>query len=106
SSPVVVWLSALVAFGVAMAVIFKRESSPLLVLVYSVFEGLFLGGISRWYALYASQGRDGGPNIVLQAVIGTFVAFGVMLLLYRRGRLRATPRFQKMMMGALVSYLV
>src|SRR4051794_13075907 len=36
SSPVVVWLSALVAFGVAMAVIFKRESSPLLVLVYSV----------------------------------------------------------------------
>ena len=41
----------------------------------------------------------------MQAIIGTFVAFGVMLALYSSGRLRATPRFQKMMTVALVSYL-
>src|SRR4051812_11798277 len=102
SSPVVGWVAALAAFGVAMGVIFRREPSPTLVLLYSGLEGLFLGGISRWYALYGSQGRDADPTIVLQAVIGTFVAFGVMLLLYRSGRLRATPRFQRMMVGALV----
>ena len=37
--------------------------------------------------------------------LGTLVAFGVMLALYASGKLRATPRFQKMMMVAMVSYL-
>src|SRR6185369_5970507 len=58
SSPLVVWLSALVAFGFAIAVIVKRDASPVLVLAYSAFEGLFLGGISRWYALYAGHGTE------------------------------------------------
>ena len=40
----------------------------------------------------------------MQAIIGTLVAFGVMLALYSSGRLRATPRFQKILMVALVSY--
>src|SRR6478736_5151143 len=53
------------------------------------FMFVVLVGISRWDALYAGHGTE-DPNIVLQAVIGTFVAFGVMLLLYRSGRLRAT----------------
>jgi uncharacterized YccA/Bax inhibitor family protein len=105
TSPVVVWVSALVAFGFAMAVIVKRDASQVLVLLYSAFEGLFLGGISRWYALYAGHGTE-DPNIVLQAVVGTFVGFGVMLALYKSGRLRATPRFQRMLIGAMVSYLV
>jgi uncharacterized YccA/Bax inhibitor family protein len=103
--PAIVWLAMLVAFGLAMAVIFKRNASPVLVLLYSAFEGLFLGGLSNWYALYAGHGTS-DPQIVLQAVVGTFVAFGVMLLLYRSGRLRATPQFTRMMIGAMVSYLV
>ncbi len=99
-----VWVAALVAFGLAMAVIFKRSSSPALIMLYAAFEGIFLGGISRWYDVYVSTVKGTPTGIVTQAIIGTFVAFAVMLLLYTSGRLRATPRFQKMMLVAFVSY--
>jgi uncharacterized YccA/Bax inhibitor family protein len=104
SHTLLVWLSMLVAFGLAMVVIFKRDASPALVLLYAVFEGAFLGGLSQWYQQWADA-HGAQQSIVLQAVIGTFTAFGVMLLLYRSGRLRATPRFRKMMLVAMVSYL-
>lgn len=99
SAPWVLWVSVLVAFALAMVVSFKRVTSPPLILAYALFEGVFLGGISRYY----DAAFDG---IVLQAVIGTFTAFGVMLVLYRTGVLRATPRFRKMMLVAMGSYLV
>ena len=102
---VLVWLCALVAFGLALAASFTREAKPALILLYAVFEGLFLGGISRWYDVYVAQVKGTPTGIVTQAIIGTLVAFGVMLALYSSGRLRATPRFQKMMMIALFSYL-
>jgi uncharacterized YccA/Bax inhibitor family protein len=104
-TPVLFMIPMFIALGLGIAVSVKRDASPALIMAYAAFEGLFLGGVSYWYQTYATL-RSGQPsNIVLQAVIGTFVAFGVMLLLYKTGRLRATPRFQKMMAIALVSYL-
>jgi uncharacterized YccA/Bax inhibitor family protein len=100
----VVWVAALVAFGLAMAVIFKRSPSRALIVLYAAVEGVFLGGISRWYDVYVSSVKGTPTGIVTQAIIGTFVAFAVMLLLYSSGRLRATARFQKMMLVAFVSY--
>jgi len=105
TSPAITWISMIVAFGLAMVVSFKRDASPALILLYALFEGAFLGGISRWYDVYFSAVRGTPSGIVLQAVIGTFTAFGVMLVLYRTGLLRATPRFQKMMWVAMLSYL-
>ena len=64
SAPWVVWVCALVAFGLAMAVSFKRDSSPLLIALYALFEGAFLGGISNWYLQYA-QARGNESNIVV-----------------------------------------
>lgn len=104
-APALVWVSAIAAFIVGMVVSVKRNSSPPLIMLYAALEGFFLGGISNWYQSYATIASGQQSNIVLQAVIGTFVAFGVMLLLYKSGRLRATPRFQKMMMIAMFSYL-
>jgi uncharacterized YccA/Bax inhibitor family protein len=105
SNPVLVFIPMLVALGLGIAVSVKHDASPALIMAYAAFEGVFIGGISFYFQQYATL-RSGQPsNIVLQAVIGTFVAFGVMLLLYKTGRLRATPRFQKMMMIALMSYL-
>lgn len=98
------FVSALAAFVVAMFVIFKKVSSPPLVLAYSALEGLFLGGISAWYSAYgAAQGND---NLVLQAVTGTLVAFAVMLAMYKTKIIKVTGTFRKMMMVAMVSYLV
>ena len=106
SAPLIVWGGAVAAFIVAMVVIFKRTANPPLIMAYAALEGLFLGGISHWYQDYAaSRSSTGQSNIVAEAVLGTLVAFGVMLGLYKSGRLRATPRFQKMMTIALVSYL-
>lgn len=113
--PWLVWVAMLVGLGLGLANALKRTVSPPLVMLYALVEGVFLGGISRWYNDAFGSGsyhlnEQGqlvqGVNIVGQAVLGTFVAFGVMLALYASGRLRATPRFQKMMMIGLVSYLV
>ena len=101
----VVWVCAIIAFGLALAATFTREAKPALILLYAVFEGLFLGGISRWYDVYVAAVKGTQTGIVMQAIIGTLVAFGVMLALYSSGRLRATPRFQKILTVALVSYL-
>jgi uncharacterized YccA/Bax inhibitor family protein len=98
TAPALMWGSLIVAFVIGMVVSFKRTTNPALIMAYSVAEGFFLGGISQWYnAAY--------NGIVLQAVIGTFSAFAVMLVLYKSGRLRATPRFTKMMTIAMFSYL-
>ena len=105
SAPWLVW-GALIGgliLGIVNAV--KRVVSPPLILLYAAVEGVFLGGLSWLYNEYYGTGA-GNANIVGQAIVGTFVAFGVMLALYASGKLRATPRFKKMMMVALVSYLV
>ena len=94
-----VWLAlpaALVGFGLAMVVIFKKTVSPPLILAYAAVEGVFLGGIS---AIFNAQFANG---IVLNAVVGTAAVFGGMLVVYKTGAVRVTPRFQKWMMGALI----
>ena len=94
-----VWLAlpaALVGFGLAMVVIFKKTVSPPLILAYAAVEGVFLGGIS---AIFNAQFGNG---IVLNAVVGTAAVFGGMLVVYKTGAVRVTPRFQKWMMGALI----
>jgi len=103
SMPSMLWISMFVAFGLAMANSFKKEVSPALVLAYGVAEGVLLGGISRFYSeAYAET----APNLVSQAVIGTFVAFAVMLWLYRSRIVKVNGKFMKVFMVAMVSYLV
>jgi uncharacterized YccA/Bax inhibitor family protein len=88
-------LAALVGFGLAMVNIFKKQVSVPLVLAYGVAQGVFLGAISASY-----EGTYRG--IVVQAVVGTAAVFGAVLLGYRSGRLRATPKFAKVVTFGLV----
>ncbi len=94
------WVIGLVGglvFGLINA--FKREPSPVLIVVYAAFEGVFLGGISAMYHFM----WDG---IVLQAVLATFAVFAVSLLLFRSGKVRVTPKFTKFLLIAISGYLV
>lgn len=75
----------------------KRVPSPALVLAYGAAEGVVIGGISYVFELSY-------PGIVVQAVVGTLAAFAAMLGLFATGVLRATPRFQRMMMVGLLGY--
>ncbi|MGV1034523.1 MAG: Bax inhibitor-1/YccA family protein [Microbacteriaceae bacterium] len=94
-----VTIAGLVGFGLAMANIFKREPSAVLVLGYSAAQGVFLGAISMVYeAMF--------PGIVLQAVLATFAVFGVTLALFASGKVRASARATKIFMIAIVGYMV
>lgn len=95
--------SALVAFVLAMVISFKKTSSPILVILYSAFEGLFLGAISAWYQSLGEA--NGNGNLVLQAVTATFVVFFVTLFAYKSGVIRVTEKSRRIFMIMLFSYL-
>ena len=87
------------AFILAMVNIFSKTVRPALIIAYAAFEGLALGTLSHFYeTIY--------PGIVSQAVIGTLAAFAGVLFMYRSGRLRATPKFTRVLMGAAIGYIV
>src|SRR4029079_10306377 len=46
------------------------------------------------------------PGIALQAIIGTAGVFVGMLVVYKTGAVRVTPRFTKWLLGAMVGIIV
>lgn len=94
-----------VGLGLGLANSFKKQVSPPLVLLYAAAEGVFLGGISYWFTQYAVE-RGYQGNLVGQAVIGTLVAFGVMLFLYSSRIIKVNGTFMKVMIVAMASYLL
>lgn len=94
------WLSlpaALIGFVLALVIIFKKVVSPPLILTYAAVEGVFLGGISG-----AIGSSVGNPGIILQAITGTALVFGGMLVVYKTGAVKVTPRFTKWLIGAMI----
>ena len=83
----------------SMFIIFKRKISPPLIIAYAVVEGIFLGAITgvfnQWY-----------PGIAAQAIVGTMGVFGGMLIVYKTGAIRVTPRFTKMLIGGIIGVAV
>ncbi|WP_160667154.1 Bax inhibitor-1/YccA family protein [Pseudarthrobacter sp. ATCC 49987] len=92
-------VGALGGFALALVNTFKKQPSPALILAYAALEGLFLGGLTRIL--------DGMfPGVGLQAVIGTLSVFAVTLLLFRSGKVRATPKAMRFFMIATIGYAV
>ncbi len=85
-------------FALSLVNTFSKKVRPALVIAYAAFQGLFLGTITNIFE--ASY-----PGIASQAVLATLCAFGGMLFAYRSGRIRVTPKFQRVMFGALIGYL-
>ena len=100
-------LCLFVAFGLGIANSVMRKVNPLLVLLYSVFEGLFLGAISATFQhYYGASSPNSSLGIVGNAVLATMVTFAITLGLYASGIVRATPRFRRMILIAMLSYVV
>jgi len=100
-----IWpLGAIVGLVLGLVNAFKREPSPLLITLYTVAQGVFLGGISLAFQNMTFDGQNVQP-IVLQAVIATFATFGAALFLFRSGRVRVTPKFTRWLLIAMVGYL-
>src|SRR5262249_37898253 len=89
----------LVGFVLAMVISFRQSTNPALILSYAFVEGIALGAISQVY-------NDRFHGIVVQAVVGTFGVFAGMLVVYKTGAIRVTPRFQRWLLGALIGVVV
>ncbi len=85
-------------FALAMVNIFSQKIRPGLIMAYAAFEGIALGTLSHFY-------NDVYPGIVSQAVIGTLCAFAGILFAYSNGKIRVTPKFTRVLIGAAMGYL-
>ena len=74
-------------FVMALVTVFRKEWSPVTSPIYSLLEGLALGGISAML-------EQRYPGIAIQAVGLTFGTLLAMLLAYKSGVIRATEKFK------------
>ncbi len=103
-APAVLWVGLIGALAFGLINAFKKEVSPLLVVLYATFAGLMLGAISWAYdQLALAQNYEG---LVSQAIIGTLTAFGVMLFLYGTGIVKVNGKFMRIFMAAMISYFI
>lgn len=83
---------------------FKKNPSPALILAYAGLEGFFVGGFSKMIeTITMATGATSNP-IVVQAVVATLCVFGAMLLGYKSGKFRTSPKLNKMFMIAAGGY--
>lgn len=93
-------------FIVALIAIFRPQSSPITAPMYALLKGLFLGGFS---AIVQSMVPK-FPGLVPTAVGLTLGVMAAVLIAYRTGLVRATPKFVTGIIaatfGVLLFYLV
>jgi uncharacterized YccA/Bax inhibitor family protein len=91
----------IVGLVVSLIVIFKQSSNPGLVLTYSAAMGVALGGITG-----VLENIPNFEGIGFQAVVGTAGVFLGMLVVYKTGAVRVTPRFTKWLIGAMFGVVI
>jgi uncharacterized YccA/Bax inhibitor family protein len=98
---------------VLIATFGRKQDNPAIVLSYAALEGLFLGAVSFVLANWAvpGTGSHGGTAgsagaLIAQAVLGTIGVFVGMLIVYKTGAIRVTPKFTRMIVAGLFGVLV
>jgi uncharacterized YccA/Bax inhibitor family protein len=96
------------AFGglamVLVATFLRKQDNPAIVLTYAALEGLFLGAISFLLANFSVSSTSAGAMIG-QAILGTLGVFVGMLVVYKTGAIRVTPKFTRMMVAGMFGVL-
>lgn len=83
------------SLGVGLYMAFTMRANAALCMVYSVFEGVLLGAISKMFERAYS-------GIVVQALTGTVMVAVGMLFVYKIGAIRVTPKFTRVVVGATI----
>ena len=96
--PILMYVGMLAGLILGIVNAMKSKPVPALVLLYGLAEGLFLGGLSGLLNVRY-------PGIALQAVLATVAVFGVMLFLFANGKVRATPKLNKIFFAATLGLL-
>ncbi|MFM7139523.1 MAG: Bax inhibitor-1/YccA family protein [Actinomycetes bacterium] len=103
NAPGLAIMAAIAGLVLGLVNTFKKNVSPALVIAYALMQGVFVGGISY---IYQNLIVADGTNIVGNTIMSTIVAFGTMLFLFRSGIIKVDAKFTRMMMVAMISYLV
>ena len=88
----------LVAFVLGLVISFKQIANAAATLAYGAIYGFALGAISEVF-------NDVYPGIVMQALVGTFGVFAGMLVVYKTGAIRVTPKLTRWIVGAMFGVL-
>jgi uncharacterized YccA/Bax inhibitor family protein len=98
-------IGALGGLGLVLVATFgRKQDSPAIVLSDAVLEGLFLGAISFVFANFQVSSANAGA-LIGEAVLGTFGVFFGMLVVYKTGAIRVTPKFTRMLVAAMFGVL-
>jgi uncharacterized YccA/Bax inhibitor family protein len=87
------------AMGLGLYLSFSQKVKPGLTITYAALQGLALGTLSQMY----EAAYDG---IVGQALVATIAAIAGVLWAYKSKRIRVTPKFTRVLMGAMFGYLI
>ncbi|KUI20147.1 hypothetical protein AU193_16410 [Mycobacterium sp. GA-1285] len=90
---------------VLVATFGRKQDNPAIVLSYAGLEGLFLGAISWVFGNLVVAGGNAGA-LITQALLATFGVFFGMLVVYKTGAIRVTPKFTRMIVAGLFGVLV
>ena len=97
-APVLLLLGMVGGLVLGLVNSFKKKVSPILVMTYALMEGLLLGGLSAVVDMRY-------PGVAIQAVLATLVVAGTTLALFANGKLRATPKLNKIFMIGAIGYM-
>ena len=99
-------VGALGGLGLVLVATFgRKQDNPAIVLSYAALEGLFLGAISWVFGnVVVADGNAGA--LITQAVLGTTGVFFGMLVVYKTGAIRVTPKFTRFLVAGMVGVLV
>ena len=90
---------------VLIATFGRKQDNPAIVLSYAALEGLFLGAISWVFGNVVVANGNAGA-LITQAVLGTLGVFFGMLVVYKTGAIRVTPKFTRFLVASMVGVLV
>ncbi len=88
-------VGAIGALITTIALAFRRTVGPVAAIVVAIFEGLFVGGLTRIFEMNY-------PGIATQAVLGTFVAAGATLAAFKFTGFRLTGKMRRILMISLI----
>ncbi|KUH93660.1 hypothetical protein AU190_19315 [Mycolicibacterium acapulense] len=91
---------------VLVATFGRKQDNPAIVLSYAGLEGLFLGAISWVFGRSVEIAGGSAGALITQAVLATFGVFFGMLVVYKTGAIRVTPKFTRMIVAGLFGVLV
>jgi uncharacterized YccA/Bax inhibitor family protein len=89
---------------VLVAMFARKQDNPAIVLSYAALEGLMLGAFSFVVANLYVSGVSAGA-LISQAILGTLGVFFGMLVVYKTGAIRVTPKFTRFIVAGLFGVL-